>query len=122
MRTENLIAVMNVRSREIQTSVLPYVAIHSVVLLSIVFGGSGLEADGVKLALAAFTVLGSIWLTMGVDGAIADIGAAANDMDEEMAASSVGQNWAKAPFGIFRVMTGLFTVLLLIAEMMALYA
>ncbi|HCV33182.1 MAG TPA: hypothetical protein DGF10_00825 [Acidimicrobiaceae bacterium] len=103
-------------------SVLPYVAIHSVVLLSIVFGGSGLEADGVKLALAAFAVLGSIWLTMGVDGAIADIGAAAKDMDEEMAASSVGQNWSKAPFGIFRVMTGLFTALILIAELMALYA
>ena len=122
MRTENLIAVTNMRSREIQTAILPYVAIHAVVLLSIVFGGSGLEADGVKLALAAFAVLGSIWLTMGVDGAIADIGAAAKDMDEEMAASSVGQNWSKAPFGIFRVMTGLFTALILIAELMALYA
>ena len=43
-------------------------------------------------------------------------------MDEEMAASSVGQNWSKAPFGIFRVMTGLFTALILIAELMALYA
>ena len=122
MRTENLIAVANMRSREIQTSILPYVAIHAVVLLSIVFGGSGLEADGVKLALAAFAVLGSIWIAMGVDGAIADIGAAAKDMDEEMAASHMGQNWAKAPFGIFRVITALFTALLLVAELIALYS
>ena len=122
MRTENLIAFTDMRSKDIQTSVLPYVAIHAVVLLSIVFGGSGLEADGIKLALAAFAVLGSIWITMGVDGAITDIGAAAKDMDEEMAASHVGQNWAKAPFGFFRILTALFTILLLIAELIALYS
>ena len=44
------------------------------------------------------------------------------DMDEEMAASYMGQNWAKAPFGLFRVIGPVFTVLLLIAELMALYA
>jgi hypothetical protein len=122
MKTENLIAFSDMRSKDIQTSTLPYVAIHAVVLLSIVFGGSGLEADGVKLALAAFAVLGSIWIAMGVDGAITDIGAAAKDMDEELAASHVGRNWAKAPFGMFRVLTALFTVLLLVAELIALYS
>lgn len=104
-------------------SILPYVAIHAVVLLSIVFGGGdALKADGVQLALATFAVLGSIWIAMGVDGAIADIGAAAKDMDEEMAASHVGQNWAKAPFGLFRIMTAVFTALILIAELIAIYA
>ena len=123
MRTKDLVAVTSMRSKDIQMSILPYVAIHAVVLLSIVFGGGdALKADGVQLALATFAVLGSIWIAMGGDGAIADIGAAAKDMDEEMAASSVGQNWSKAPFGIFRVMTGLFTALILIAELMALYA
>ena len=89
---------------------------------AVVFGGSGLEADGVKLALAAFAVLGSIWIAMGVDGAITDIGAAAKDMDEELAASHIGRNWAKAPFGMFRVLTALFTALLLVAELIALYS
>ena len=74
MRTENLIAATTLRAKDIQMSTLPYVAIHAVVLLSIVFGGSGLEADGVKLALEAFAVFGSVWITVGVDGAIADIG------------------------------------------------
>ena len=44
------------------------------------------------------------------------------DMDEEMAASHMGQTWAKAPFGLFRVIGPVFTVLLLFAELMALYA
>ena len=122
MRTENLIAATANRARDIQASILPFMAVHAVVLLSIVFGGSRLEADGVQLALATFAVLGSIWLTLVVDGAIADIAAGSKDMDEEMAASHIGQNWAKAPFGLFRVIGPVFTVLLLIAELMALYA
>ncbi len=123
MRTKDLVAVTSMRSKDIQMSILPYVAIHAVVLLSIVFGGGdALQADGVQLALATFAVLGSIWIAMGVDGAIADIGAAAKDMDEEMAASHVGQNWAKAPFGLFRIMTAVFTALILIAELIAIYA
>jgi len=123
MRTKDLVAVTSMRSKDIQMSILPYVAIHAVVLLSIVFGGGdALKADGVQLALATFAVLGSIWIAMGVDGAIADIGAAAKDMDEEMAASHVGQNWAKAPFGLFRIMTAVFTALILIAELIAIYA
>ena len=123
MRTKDLVAVTSMRSKDIQMSIQPYVAIHAVVLLSIVFGGGdALKADGVQLALATFAVLGSIWIAMGVDGAIADIGAAAKDMDEEMAASHVGQNWAKAPFGLFRIMTAVFTALILIAELIAIYA
>ena len=123
MRTKDLVAVTSMRSKDIQMSILPYVAIHAVVLLSIVFGGGdALKADGVQLALATFAVLGSIWIAMGGDGAIADIGAAAKDMDEEMAASHVGQNWAKAPFGLFRIMTAVFTALILIAELIAIYA
>ena len=97
-------------------------AVHAVVLLSIVFGGSGLQADGVQLALATFAVLASIWLNLVADGAIADIAAGAKDMDDEMASSHMGQNWAKAPFGLFRVIGPIFTVLILIAELMALSA
>ena len=122
MRTENLIAATANRARDMQAPILPFMAIHAVVILSIVFGGSRLEADGVQLVLATFAVLGSIWLTLVVDGAIADIGAGSKDMGEEMAASHMGQNWAKAPFGIFRVITALFTALLLVAELIALYS
>jgi len=122
MRTENLIATTSLRAKDIQISTLPYAVIHAVVLLSIVFGGTGLETDGVMLALAAFAVFGCVWITMGLDGASADIGALAKNMDVEMAASHMGQNWAKAPFGMFRAIGPVFTVLFLIAEMMAFYA
>ena len=122
MRTENLIAATANRARDMQSVILPFMVVHSVVLLSIVFGGSGLQADGVQLALATFAVLASIWLNLVADGAIADIAAGAKDMDDEMASSRMGQNWAKAPFGLFRVIGPVFTVLLLVAELMALYA
>ncbi len=122
MRTENLIAATANRARDMQSVILPFMVVHSVVLLSIVFGGSGLQADGVQLALATFAVLASIWLNLVADGAIADIAAGAKDMDDEMASSRMGQNWAKAPFGLFRVIGPIFTVLLLVAELMALYA
>ncbi len=122
MRTENLIAATANRARDMQSVILPFMVVHSVVLLSIVFGGSGLQADGVQLALATFAVLASIWLNLVADGALADIAAGAKDMDDEMASSRMGQNWAKAPFGLFRVIGPIFTVLLLVAELMALYA
>ena len=122
MRTEDLIAATANRAGDMQSAILPFMAVHAVVLLSIVFGGSGLQADGVQLALATFAVLASIWLTLVADGAIADIAAGAKDMDDEMASSHMGQNWAKAPFGLFRVIGPIFTVLILIAELMALYA
>ena len=122
MRTENLIAATANRARDMQSAILPFMAVHAVVLLSIVFGGSRLQADGVQLALATFAVLASIWLNLVADGAIADIAAGAKDMDDEMASSRMGQNWAKAPFGLFRVIGPIFTVLLLVAELMALYA
>ena len=122
MRTENLIAATANRARDMQAAILPFMAVHAGVLLSIVFGGSGLQADGVQLALATFAVLASIWLCLVADGAIADIAAGAKDMDDEMASSHMGQNWAKAPFGLFRAIGPIFTVLLLIAELMALYA
>ena len=122
MRTENLIAATANRARDMQSVILPFMVVHAVVLLSIVFGGSGLQADGIQLALATFAVLASIWLSLVADGAIADIAAGAKDMDDEMASSHMGQNWAKAPFGLFRVIGPVFTVLLLIAELMALYA
>ncbi len=122
MRTENLIAATANRARDMQSVILPFMVVHAVVLLAIVFGGSRLQADGVQLALATFAVLASIWLSLVADGAIADIAAGAKDMDDEMASSHMGQNWVKAPFGLFRVIGPVFTVLLLIAELMALYA
>ena len=122
MRTENLIAATANRARDMQSVILPFMVVHAVVLLAIVFGGSRLQADGVQLALATFAVLASIWLSLVADGAIADIAAGAKDMDDEMASSHMGQNWAKAPFGLFRVIGPIFTVLILIAELMALYA
>ncbi len=67
MRTENLIATTANRGRDMQSAILPFMAVHgrSCGRASFDrFGGSGLQADGVRLALATFAVLASIWLNL----------------------------------------------------------
>ena len=122
MRADLHNKVVGLRAADLRAIFLPYILANTGVLIVLGFGGSGLEHSGVQLALAAFVVLGSLWVLLWTDGCIADIAAGAKDMDEEMAASHMGQNWAKAPFGMFRVIGPVFTVLLLITELMALYA
>ena len=56
-----------------------------------------------------------------MDGVIADIGAAAKDMDEEMASSHFGRNWAKVPFSALRAVSFIMVVLIVLAELMAIY-
>jgi len=49
------------------------------------------------------------------------MGAGAKDMDEEMANSHIGRNWAKIPFGALRAVSVVIVVLLVVAELMAIY-
>ena len=56
-----------------------------------------------------------------MDGVIADLGAGAKDMDEEMASSHIGRNWAKTPFSAMRIFSLLIVALIVIAELMAIY-
>ena len=56
-----------------------------------------------------------------MDGVIADLGAGAKDMDEEMASSQIGRNWAKTPFSAMRIFSLLIVALIVIAELMAIY-
>ena len=85
MRSDLLTAVMGNRSRDWHTVILPFTLAHSAILIILGFGGAGLEDSGVQLALAAMSVLGSLWIVIAFDGAIADLAAGMKDMDEEMA-------------------------------------
>jgi len=94
---------------------------HTGLAIILAWSPSGLEDSSVQLAIAAWTVLGSLWSAMTMDGVIADLGAGAKDMDEEMANSHIGRNYAKVPFGALRVVSLVFIVLIVIAELMAIY-
>ena len=52
---------------------------------------------------------------------MADISAGVKDMDEELANSNIGRNFAKAPFLVFRAINTLVVVLIVVAELIAIY-
>lgn len=121
MRADLLMSVISNRSADMRAIILPFVLAHTGVVIAIVFGAGGLEADGVTLAVAAWAVLGSLWAMVWTDGCIQDLAAGARDLPEEMADSHMGRNYAKSPFAAFRVMNIAIVTLIVVAELMALY-
>ncbi len=121
MRADLLTNQIANRAADLRAIILPFVIAHSGIVAVIVFGADGLKADGATLALAAWAVLGSLWAAIWTDGCIQDIGACAKDMDDEMANSQIGRNFAKSPFGLFRLINLTVVVLIVVAELMALY-
>ena len=121
MRSDLLVAVTSNRAGDARAILLPFTLAHTGLAIILAWSPSGLEDSSVQLAIAAWTVLGSLWSAMTMDGVIADIGAAAKDMDEEMASSHFGRNWAKVPFSTLRVVSFVMVVLIVVAELMAIY-
>ena len=120
MHPDVLQSLLN-RSSDLRAIILPFVLAHTGILIVLGFAGEGLEDSGVQLALAAMAVLGSLWSFIWTDGAMADIGAGVKDMDEEMRNSNIGRNFAKAPFGLFRLINGAVVTLIVVAELIAIY-
>ena len=121
MRADLHNKVVGLRAADLRAIFLPYILANTGVLIVLGFGGSGLENSGVQLALAAFVVLGSLWVLLWTDGCIADIAAGAKDMDEELANSHLGRNYAKAPFPAFRAINAATLILIALAEVLAIY-
>jgi len=121
MRADLHTAVIGNRAADLRAIILPFVLSHTGILIVLGFAGSGLEDSGVQLALAAMSVLGSLWAVIWTDGCLADIGAGVKDMDDEVSNSNIGRNFAKAPFGAFRVLNLAIVALIVIAEVAAIY-
>jgi hypothetical protein len=121
MRSDLLVSVTSNRAGDARAILLPFSLAHTVLGIILAWSPAGLEDSSVQLAIAAWTVLGSLWSAMTMDGVLADIGAGAKDMDEEMANSHIGRNWAKIPFGALRAVSVVIVVLLVLAELMAIY-
>ena len=121
MRSDLLVAVTSNRAGDARSILLPFALAHTGLAIILAWSPSGLEDSSVQLAIAAWTVLGSLWSAMTMDGAIADIGAGAKDMDEELASSHFGRNWAKVPFSTLRVVSFVMVALIVVAELMAIY-
>ena len=58
---------------------------------------------------------------MSMDSCLNDFAVGTKDMDDEVASSNLGRNYAKAPFGMMRVVNVAVVALIVIAELMAIY-
>jgi hypothetical protein len=109
------------RGRNAQMLILPYVVLHSTVMVIIAFAGDALADSSVQLAVAGVAIIGSIWTALNFDGEFANFAALRDDMPEGVASSNYGALFAKAPIGVFRVIGVVFTALIVILELMAIY-
>ena len=74
-----------------------------------------------RLAVAARFVVVGILAVVWNDSAMADLSAGGEDMDEEVSASAMGRNFAKAPFVMFRVLNLVVILGIAVTQLMALY-
>ena len=87
-----------------------FVCIKCLVLMIVgvaVAASWGQLADNAEVALSiAFAVVG-LFLWFGSHGAIMDIAAMRADMDEGLASTTFGQQFAKAPFPVYLILNAL---------------
>ena len=79
------------------------------------------DDDDDRLAVAAMIALVGILALVWNDSAMADLSAGVEDMDEEVSASAMGRNFAKAPFVMFRVLNLVVILGIAVTQLMALY-
>ncbi|MEE3256703.1 MAG: hypothetical protein VX222_05400 [Actinomycetota bacterium] len=113
---------MDSRGRDAQAVILPYVFSVLGTFAFIIWGGEALETSAIQLAIAAWVVLGSLWTLLWFDGVLADLSAGMKDMDSELTNSNMGQNFAKAPFPLFRGFNALVIVVMAVLQLVALYS
>ena len=122
MQQGTWVQLIHSRGTDAHAIILPYVVSVLGTFAFILWGGAALDVGAVQLAIAAWIVLGSLWTMLWFDGVIADLAAGMKDMDQDVAASNIGQNFAKAPFPLFRGFNALVIVAMAILQLIALYS
>ena len=118
MNQKTWIENMKNRAADLRTMVFT----HGVVSLGLLYVVvSEVAADDDRLAVAAMIVLVGILALVWNDSAMADLSAGVEDMDEEVSASAMGRNFAKAPFVMFRVLNLVVILGIAVTQLMALY-
>ena len=68
MRSDLLVSVTGNRAGDARAILLPFSLAHTVLGIILAWSPAGLEDSSVQLAIAAWTVLGSLWSAMTMDG------------------------------------------------------
>ena len=113
--------VIETRAADGRAIILPYTAAVSATLAMLVFGDVSALSDSIKLALATFVVLGSLWVIIWWDGIFQDFAALQKSMPAGVASTPFGAVMAKAPIVVFRVVNLLVVGLITLAQVLAIY-
>jgi hypothetical protein len=120
MEQNNILDMVKSRAADIRTIVMSFTLAHAALSIVLGFAGAGLQDSGIRLALAAWIVLGSLWCVAFMDDAMQDMMAGMSDL-EGFAATSMGKRLEKQPIIVFRIANVIIVALIVIAELMAIY-
>ena len=121
MQESTWLEISGQRSRAASAFLIPFTVVHSTVLVVIAFAGDALTDSSVQLAVAGVVIIGTIWVALSFDGELANFAALRDDMPEDVASSSYGALFTKAPIGMFRVIGVVFPAVMVVLELMAIY-
>lgn len=113
--------MLDTRTSDGRAMMMPYVVAVSAVLALIVFGDVANQDSSVKLAVAAFAVLGSLWTIMWWDGVVSDVSKLAEDQPESVKGSNIGGSFDNTPFAAMRVINAVVISLIGLAQVLAIY-
>jgi len=120
MDQDKILDMVQSRAADIRTIVMSFTLAHAALSIVLGFAGAGLQDSGIRLALAAWIILGSLWCVGFMDDAMQDMMAGMSDIDG-FAQSSMGKRLEKQPIIVFRIANVVIVALIVIAEIMAIY-
>jgi low affinity Fe/Cu permease len=121
MDTEDYIDLLSARAADARAMIMFFAVIHTGLLVVLGFAGEGLQDSGTQLALAAVTVLTSLWTVFFMDDCMQDLFAIAKDLPEDFQSSNVGRRFTAVTVPGFRVVNFAGIGLRVVAELLAIY-
>ncbi|MDG1366537.1 MAG: hypothetical protein P8I99_06075 [Acidimicrobiales bacterium] len=113
--------MVDTRTADGRAMIMPYVVAVSALLALIVFGDVANQDSSVKLAVAAFAVLGSLWTILWWDGVVADMSKLAEDQPDGVKGSNIGESFDNAPFAVMRLINAGVISLIGLSQVLAIY-
>ena len=121
MDTEDYIDLLSARAADARAMIMFFAVIHTGLLVVLGFAGEGLQDSGTQLALAAVTVLTSLWTVFFMDDCMQDLFAIAKDLPEDFQSSNVGRRFTAVPVPVFRVVNLAVIGVIVVAELLAIF-
>jgi hypothetical protein len=123
MTNTNAIAWGALRQRDVRVGLGYFIGLNLGLFALIVLGADVLGHDGshdAKVSVAAFAVLANFMLWLWNDSGARDVQAGNKDIADEDADTHIGKNFKAAPFGAYRALIAVVSVVTTLAVLYAL--